>query len=100
MTLPETKIAILRRFIAGESCARIALDYHHAADWIRSHIWQAVSDQLEYHDDDDETDEWHQALNCKYGGSREEYRTVWCPLALERWISAGRPNSRALEQKK
>jgi len=88
MKLPETRIAVLRRYIAGESFKTIAADYHHSAGWIRHKIDWIVSEQMEYLDPHDETDEWHRQHASKYYGPKDEWRRVWCPLALERLVTA------------
>ena len=88
MKLPETRIAVLRRYIAGESLKTIAADYHHSVDWIMHQIDWIVSEQMESSDpyDETETDEWHQQHHSKYRGPKGEWRKVWCPLALERLV--------------
>jgi hypothetical protein len=86
MKLPETKIAVLRRYIAGESLKTVAADYHHSVDWIRHQIDWIVSEQMESSDPYD--DEWHRQHESKYRGPKGEWRRVWCPLALERLMAA------------
>jgi hypothetical protein len=81
MKLPETRIAVLRRYIAGESFKTIAADYHHSAQWIDDRISWIVAEQMPYG-----TDEYERQYKSRYHGPRNEWRTVWCPLALERLI--------------
>ena len=77
-----TKLAILRRVLAGEPIKDIAAQYDYSAGYISSYIHNVVLDQMEHRDGmgSDHDCKWCRALTA----TRKEFYAVWCPLALQR----------------